>query len=82
LTGLYFLAGSLFESLDESTDVADGQLSYESLDIVHKVLGVLRDWTRGDGLTESQAEALNSYYATLKDCDYEGELSKGLVRAL
>jgi hypothetical protein len=63
---------SLLESLDECTDLPEGELAYESLTIVHKVLGILRDWTRGDGLTDDQVEAIDAYYTSLKDCDYLG----------
>ncbi len=63
---------SLLESLDECTDLPEGELAYESLTIVHKVLGILRDWTRGDGLTDDQVDAIDSYYTSLKDCDYLG----------
>jgi hypothetical protein len=68
---------SLLESLDECTDLPEGELAYESLTIVHKVLAILRDWTRGDGLTDDQVDAVDAYYTSLKDCDYLGMSLKG-----
>jgi hypothetical protein len=44
---------------------------------VHKVLGILRDWTRGDGLTDDQVDVIDAYYTSLKDCDYLGMSLKG-----
>ncbi len=44
---------------------------------MHKVLGILRDWTRGDGLTDDQVDAIDAYYTSLKDCDYLGMSLKG-----
>jgi hypothetical protein len=44
---------------------------------VHKVLGILRGWTRGDGLTDDQVDAIDAYYTSLKDCDYLGRSLKG-----
>ena len=46
---------------------------YESLHILQKVVTTVREWTRGQGLTDEQVAAINSYYSTLKDCDYLGE---------
>jgi hypothetical protein len=40
---------------------------------VHKVLAILRDWTRGDGLTDDQVDAIDAFYTSLKDCDYLGK---------
>jgi hypothetical protein len=41
------------------------------------VLAILRDWTRGDGLTDDQVDAIDAYYTSLKDCDYLGMSLKG-----
>ncbi len=49
---------------------------------MHKVLGILKDWTRGDGLTDDQVDAIDAYYTSLKDCDYLGKSLNGLNRVI